>query len=220
MATLKLPKSERVKLIDAVNNGEGVALKLSSRMIVDPDDGVNGSVTIPLTATQMSKLEKSVRATNFNLSKTQIKKLVKGNGFLGSLWKGIKTGAKAVANVGEKVVTAVAPKVLDKLVDTAVAAAPALLLGAGTKVEKVDMNPVPVRPKGRKIKGSVGVAAFRQATNELAATKSKMKGKGIGDPILNAGGMGGQKGDGKMKRMDAPPKVNQNVSANFHISGT
>ncbi len=211
MTTVKLPKSERMKLIDAVNNQEGTTIKLSSRMIVNPDLGVNGSVSLPLTKTQLAKLDKSQRATNFNLSKSQVMKLIKGKGFFGSLWSGIKTAGKFVGKTVAKVGEKVAPLVLDKLVDTAVAAAPALIAGLG--------NPEPVNPKGRMVKGSLGVARFRQPANSLSATH-KMKGKGIGEPIFNTGGTGGEKYTGKVKRKDAPYKVNQIVSGDFFISGT
>lgn len=203
MATVKLPKSERLKLIDAVNNQEGTTIKISSRMIIDPDLGVNGSVKLPLTETQLAKLNKSQRATNFNLSKSQVKKLIKGNGFFGKLWSGIKTAGEFVG----KTVAKVAPVVLDKLVDSAVASAPALIAGLG--------NPEPVEPKGRQVKGSLGVARFRQATNSLSATH-KMKGKGIS----GSGQTGGEKYEGTVKRKDAPYKVNQIKSGNFFISGT
>ena len=197
MATLKLPKSERMKLIEAVNNGEAVSIKLSSRMIVDPDQGVNGSVKLPLTATQLKKLEKSINATNFNLSKTQIRKLTKGGGFFGSLWSGIKKAGSAVGKTALKVGEKVGSKLLDQAVDAAITAAPALLMGAG--------NPEPVRPKGRKIKGSVGTASIKG-----------VQGLGVGD----VGGSGGNRQRGKMKRTDGVPKPNQNVSATFHITDT
>ena len=197
MTTVKLPKSERLKLIDAINNQEAVTVKISSRMIVDPDEGVNGSVTLPLTDTQIAKLNKSQRATNFNLSKTQIRKLIKGSGFFGSLWSGIKKTGEVVGKTALKV----GEKVLDKAVDAAITAAPMLLLGAG--------NPEPVRPHKRMVKGTIGVASIRG-----------VNGLGIGEPHFNAGGEGGNRGKGIMRRRDAPPKVNQDVSSSFHITDT
>ena len=202
MTTVKLPKTERLKLIDAINNQDSVTVKISSRMIVDPDQGVNGSVTLPLTATQIAKLNKSQRASNFNLSKTQIRKLIKGSGsFFGSLWSGIKKTGEVVGKTALKV----GEKVLDKAVDAAITAAPMLLLGAG--------NPEQVRPQGRRVKGTIGVASIR-GVNGLGI------GKGIGEPIFNAGGEGGNKGKGIMRRRDGIPKPNQDVSSSFHITDT
>ena len=203
MAFVKLPRSERSKLIDAINNQESVTVKISSRMIVNPDLGVNGSVKLPLTPTQLAKLSKSQRATSFNLSKTQLKKLMKGGNLFGSLWKGIKSVGKTVAEVVGTTTSKVAPMVLDKLVDGAIAAAPALLMGLG--------NPPEIKPTGRKIKGTVGVASFRQPTNSLS-----IKGRGL----IGSGGSGGERGSGKMVVMNAPPVVNQNVSSTFFISDT
>lgn len=218
MITVKPTKTDRMKLIDAMNNEEAVTIQLSSRMVVDPDKGVNGSVTLPLTTTQLAKLNKSQRATKFSLSKTQVKKLMKGSGFFGSLWGGIKKGVSAVANVGKKVVTTVAPMVLDKAVDAAVAAAPALLLGAGLET-RGNGNPVPLNPEGRKIRGSLGVARFRQPTNGLSSKKG-----GVPKVVKDHSGVGGVGGEdrrkGKMVNRRKPPVVNQNVSAGFYITDT
>ena len=128
MTTVKLPKVERIKLIDAINNGgESVTIRVSSRMLVDPDTGINGSVTLPLTKRQKEKLINSNGIHTFKLSKTQIKKLIRGNGFFGSLWSGIKKGTRVVGKVAERV----GSKLLDEAVDKAIEMAPALLLGAG-----------------------------------------------------------------------------------------
>jgi len=203
MTTVKLPKTERMKLVDAINNKEAVTVKISSRMIVDPDQGVNGSVKLPLTATQIAKLNKSKRATNFNLSKTQIRKLIRGNGFFGSLWSGVKKAGEAIGKTTLKVGEKVGSKLLDTAVDAAITAAPMLLLGAG--------NPEAVKPRGRKVKGTIGVASIRG-----------VQGLGIGEPIFNIGGEGGSNRGkrGVMRRRDGIPKPNQNVSSTFHITDT
>ena len=187
MTTVKLTKEDRLKLIDAVNTNSAVTIKISSRMIVDPDQGVNGSVTLPLTATQIAKLNKSQRATNFNLSKTQLRKLLKGSGFFGSLWSGVKK----VGEFAGKTALKVGEKVLDSAVDAAITAAPALLLGVGVEPQ----------PKGRKVRGSIGVAGIRGVN-------------GLG------GGSGGELGSGKMVRRGGVPKPNQNVSTTVFISDT
>jgi len=201
MATVKLPKAERMKLMDAVNNKEAVSLKISSRMVVDPDEGVNGSVMLPLTKTQIEKLNKSQRATNFNLSKTQINKLIKGGGFFGSLWSGVKKVGSTVGKTALAVGQKVGSKVLDVAVDKAIEAAPTLLMGAG--------NPEPVRPKGRLVRGTLGVAKYRGT-----------QGLGIGDGPFGSGGAGGDKGSagGVMRVLKSTPYPKLLPEGRFVIS--
>ena len=128
MTTVKLAKSTRDLLMQALEDNEPAILKLSSRMLVDPKEGVNGSVTLPLTKTQISKLGLSQRATNFKLSRSQIMKLKKGSGFFGSLWKGVKSVGEAVG----KTALSVGKTVAEDALKTAIQAAPALLMmGAG-----------------------------------------------------------------------------------------
>ena len=136
MATLKLAKASRELLIDAINRNISAVIQLSSRMIVDPSDGIRGSITLPLTKTQLSKLNLSKRASNFKLSKAQIGKLRRGNGFFGDVWGGIKSAASFVGKTALNVGKSVAEDALK----TAIQAAPALLMGAGTASISAPVN--------------------------------------------------------------------------------
>jgi len=203
MTAVKLTKAQLDDLASAYNNNESITLRLSSRMLVNPDEGMAGVVYLPLSKRQTQKLINSIRATPYTISKTNIKKLMRlnksgsgakgdplhGSGFGDFLKSVASVPVKAAKYVGKKAVD-VGSKVLDKAVEEAIVAAPLMLLGAGVGSASVD-----VALPGRRTSGTIN-----------------------GNYKLGVGGSGGYRGSGKVVRMGGP-SLQQNVSKDY-ISGT
>lgn len=192
MTAVKLTKSQMKDLVDGFRTNTPVDLKLSSRMLADPDEGIDGVVKLPLSKRQIEKLNKSIRATPYTISKTNMKKLSslnkEGSGFFDVLKSVVSVPVKAGVAVGKAVgkkALDVGEKVLDKAIEEAIVAAPLLLAGAGTA--------------------------------SIKASKAGTKGiKGIHKEGM--GGSGGVKGTGKVVKMNNPPPSQKKT--NVFVSST
>ena len=85
---VKLSNSQRNKLKSAIKNGTEVTLNLSWKIVGDSNDENSFLHKLLLTNIQVLKLFKTFAndsSANIKLSKTQLHKIGKSGGFLGSL---------------------------------------------------------------------------------------------------------------------------------------
>ena len=85
---VKLPNSQLNKLKSAIKNKTKIVLRLSSNMTGNSNDKTNFPHELLLTNRQVANLRKAFGnnlSTDIELSKTQISKMIKSEGFLGRL---------------------------------------------------------------------------------------------------------------------------------------
>ena len=100
---VNLSNSQLNKLKSAIKNETEAVLRLSSKMVGNPNDETNFPHKVLLTNTQIANLRKAFAnnsAVNIKLSRTQLSKMIQSGGFLGRLLGPLlKTGLPLIKNV-------------------------------------------------------------------------------------------------------------------------
>ena len=100
---VNLSNSQLNKLKSAIKNETEAVLRLSSKMVGNPNDETNFPHKVLLTNTQIANLRKAFAnnsAVNIKLSRTQLSKMIQSGGFLGKLLGPLlKTGLPLIKNV-------------------------------------------------------------------------------------------------------------------------
>ena len=95
--------NSQLKLKSAIKNETEAVLRLSSKMVGNPNDETNFPHKGLLTNTQIANLRKAFAnnsAVNIKLSRTQLSKMIQSGGFLGRLLGPLlKTGLPLIKNV-------------------------------------------------------------------------------------------------------------------------
>ena len=120
---VKLSNSQLNKLKSAIKNQTDVVIRLSPNMIGDSNDKTNFPHELLLTGRQVSSIRKAFAnnsSVDIKFSKTQLSKMIKSGGFLGTLLGPLlKTGLPLIKNV----ITPLAKSVLIPLGLTSAASA-------------------------------------------------------------------------------------------------